>query len=149
MHLHRIAGSLALATTGLLFACDRTNTADTDRRGVANTQPTAPPQQVADRPGGVAPTPDLDDPTVDLLTDARCALEAACPSVGVRGSRDECLTQMRAAVRHNLGAFSCDSGFDSGRARGCAVAIQRASCARPITALEQIPECSSDSLCAP
>jgi hypothetical protein len=142
----------ALITMALLFACDHTSRTEThsDRLGVTNAQPTMTPERAAAQPGGVGSTLAVDDPTVDQLSHARCALEAACPpeTVGGPGPHDECLAQMREAVRSNLGTFACTKGFDGMRVRSCGAAIQRLSCARPVTVLEQIPECTSDSICA-
>lgn len=143
MHLHRgmwrvslIMGVLAVA------ACNR------DPSGAPGKDPD---QQ--DRSGSTSLTSASfmpKDLAVDKITAARCAREVTCSNIGPDrhfATSDTCVTEVKARLDRELGPNECPDGIDGKQVDECLDAIRNESCSNPLSTMERLAQCRTNSLC--
>jgi hypothetical protein len=140
MNTLRTMCAFSLATTGLLFACNRadttsaptTNESQQDKSGVTNMQPT------------------VDTTTVNRLAGARCDREQTCNKIGggqTYATRAVCIDQMRGTMANELNSYNCPRGLDHDQIDRCLSAIRDEECDHPLDTLQRVDKCRTAAMC--
>lgn len=135
--------ALVLAAFGVLAACAENNPPppNAPQPLVPGTQPAA---GVTERQAAT------DDEVVEDIADAHCDRAASCNRVGPGAhyrDRNDCVIQMRDAIRKQLNAVACPGGIGEDGLAQCVKSLENGDCTAPGQTVGTTSHCKLDSLC--
>lgn len=90
------------------------------------------------------------DAALTQLVQARCDREMTCNNIGADkkyGTRDQCLTTLRANAREDLNPAECPRGIDQHRLSDCLQEVRNETCNNPLDTVSRLTACRAGGLC--
>jgi hypothetical protein len=153
-------GAIALGIVAVWSsACSKSsNTAQGSKTPSASNTAPAQQQHAQQQPAigggptepGAAQAPATPKGAVSSLAAAQCDREVRCKKVGQNETyktRDECVSKVQHDKGQSINDKACTGGINQGNFNECIKALQEEECGNPMSTLQRMSACKTDSLC--